>query len=28
VPSYVKEARRKVGRKKLRIKPVIERLAV
>ena len=28
MPSYVKEARRKVGRKKLRIKPVIERLAV
>jgi len=28
VPSYVREARRKVGPKKLRIKPVIERLAV
>jgi endonuclease III len=28
VPSYVREARRKVGPKKLRIEPVIERLAV
>jgi endonuclease III len=28
MPSYVGEARRKVGPKKLRIKPVIERLAV
>src|SRR5207253_4914402 len=28
VPSYVREARGKVGPKRLRIKPVIERLAV
>jgi endonuclease-3 len=28
LPSYIREARRKVGPKKLRIKPVIERLAV
>ena len=28
MPSYVREARRKVGPKRMRIKPVIERLAV